>query len=253
MSEKKISVDESSVASSHDSPSQELRVSGEGSRITEFPEENRREGDEEIQKSQSDLRLDRDDGAQIIAGILEKAIGIPVAAGINSIIDNYLRKDVVPVPGAMLYCDLAAGYIEHSGIYVGGGEKCIVELTNDRGESRITMVTPKEFISGGIGRSIYVSCIDNDASGSDAIAETALNMVGRDLGRYNLLTNNCHMFTDYCLRCGQKPNKYHGQCMRKEDYLKHFRNREMTLTYLKNTAREILKANEWRIWHYKKS
>ena len=44
MSEKKISVDESSVASSHDSPSQELRVSGEGSRITEFPEENLEKG-----------------------------------------------------------------------------------------------------------------------------------------------------------------------------------------------------------------
>lgn len=253
MSEKKISIDESSKVSSYDSSSPEFHDTGDGSGITEFPAENHGKVSEELQKSRSDLKLNRDDGSQIIAGILEKVIAIPVAAGINSIIDNYLRKDVVPVPGSMLYCDLAAGYIEHSGIYVGGGEKCIVELTNDRGESRITLVTPKEFISGGIGRSIYVSCIDNDASGSEAIAETAMNMVGRDLGRYNLLTNNCHMFTDYCLRCGQKANEYHGQCMNKEDYLKHFRNREMTLTYLKNTAREILKANEWRIWHYKKS
>ena len=57
----------------------------------------------------------------------------PVTSLRDSFIDNVFRASVTPVYGSVLYVDLACGYAEHSGIYVGGGEKCIVELTNEGG------------------------------------------------------------------------------------------------------------------------
>ena len=59
-----------------------------------------------------------------------------------------------PEPGTILFRDLLTGYIEHSGIYVGGGERCIVELQRDAvtHHSMIRLVTPEEFIQNGSGK-----------------------------------------------------------------------------------------------------
>ena len=46
----------------------------------------------------------------------------------------------------VLYCDLACGFAEHSGIYIGNNQ--IVELN---GGGDIAIVSPKEFIDGGTG------------------------------------------------------------------------------------------------------
>ena len=122
----------------------------------------------------------------------------------NSVAGNSFREGAVPLPGSVLYCGLDIGYTEHSGIYVGGGEKCIVELSNRNGESIIKRVTPEEFTGGGLGNSIFVSCHGDASVGNAAAADAALQMVDRDLGRYNIAFNNCHMFTEYCIT-GEKP------------------------------------------------
>ena len=137
----------------------------------------------------------------------------------------------------VLYCDLAAGYAEHSGIYVGGGgTKCIVELSRQQGRCVINLVSPGEFISGGIGFSIYVSSRNGHAVGKKSVARAALELVGQDLGRYNIAINNCHMFTCLCL------------CKKDPDLLRSIANAEMTLSNLKDQARKVMKADEWRVW-----
>ncbi len=172
----------------------------------------------------------------------ERIISTPIRALGRSFIDNVIRDGAEPVPGSILYCDLAVGYIEHSGIYVGDGDKCIVELTNINGHSIIQRVTPREFTSAGTGFSIYVSCHNNRAVGKKNIARTALEMVGQDIGKYNIAFNNCHMFTDYCL-CRGNINCGHAD-------IKQIVNMEMTLTHLKKRAKDILNANEWRVWKH---
>ena len=169
----------------------------------------------------------------------------PVTNLAESFVDNVFRDKVKPVKGSVLYCDLLMGNIEHSGIYVGEGEDCIVELHNFKGTCIIQKVTPAQFMEGGTAISIYVSCHSHDPVGKKRIAKTALSMVGQNLGKYSLMSNNCHMFTDYCLRCGNKKN---ACCYDWTDYLKHYANMEMTLTYLKKTAEEILDADTWRVW-----
>ncbi|WP_406041279.1 hypothetical protein [Succinimonas sp.] len=177
-----------------------------------------------------------------IIKFLNPAFG-PVTVLTESFIDNVLRDPVTPVFGSVLYVDLAFGSAEHSGIYVGGGEKCIVELTNQGGQCVINLVSPDEFISGGTGFSIYVSSHHGYAVGKKRAAKRALSMVGCNLGTYNIALNNCHMFTNYCLRkkgCDDDSSGFSA-----------FLDMEMTLTSIKNRARKVMDADEWRVWHYK--
>ena len=137
--------------------------------------------------------------------VVSTAVNTPVHALLRSFRDNVLAEHVTPVPGSVLYCDLAAGYAEHSGIYVGGdGTKCIVELSRQQGRCVINLVSPGEFISGGIGFSIYVSSRNGHAVG--------------------------------CL------------CKKDPDLLRSIANAEMTLSNLKDQARKVMKADEWRVW-----
>ncbi|WP_406041281.1 hypothetical protein [Succinimonas sp.] len=161
----------------------------------------------------------------------------------ESVIDNLFRDKVAPVEGSVLYVDLACGYAEHSGIYVGGGEKCIVELTNQGGQCIINLVSPSEFINGGSGFSIYVSSHHGCAVGRKLAARTARSMVGRNLGRYSLVSNNCHMFTNYCLLQKDSDDYSRG--------ISAIPDMKMTLTSIKNRARKVMNADEWRVWHYK--
>ena len=170
-------------------------------------------------------------------------IPTPGSSLTESFIDNVLRDPVTPVFGSVLYVDLAFGSAEHSGIYVGGGEKCIVELTNQGGQCIINLVSPSEFISGGTGFSIYVSSHHGYAVGKKRAARRALSMVGCNLGTYNIALNNCHMFTNYCLRKKGCDDDSVG--------FSAFLDMEMTLTSIKNRARKVMDADEWRVWHYR--
>ena len=67
-----------------------------------------------------------------ITDIITTVVNTPGRALARSFIDNVIRDRVEPVIGSILYCDLALGYIEHSGIYVGGGNKCIVPLRSSQ-------------------------------------------------------------------------------------------------------------------------
>ena len=67
--------------------------------------------------------------------------------------------------------------------------------------------------------------------------------MGCNLGKYNIALNNCHMFTNYCL--GKK------DCYDAGSDLSPILSMDMTLTSIKNRARKVMDADEWRVWHYK--
>jgi hypothetical protein len=142
-------------------------------------------------------------------------------------LESLLAPTVKPVPGSVVFCDLALGYAEHSGIYVGDGE--IVHLN---GRGRIERVDADHFrrYPGGIGRApaIYVSSRKGRAVGSATVAERALQQVGRRRD-YNLLLDNCHQFSAGCLSGS-------------------FDNPINFLTFLKDEARQHLKAKDWQRW-----
>lgn len=147
----------------------------------------------------------------------------PITNTLESIADS-CRDQVHPVIGSVLYTDLIFGYAEHSGIYIGNDE--IVEL-NSKGN--IEIVSAVEFVSGGTGVHIYVSCQDTYPVGSEKAAELALDMAGNE-STYGFLTNNCHMFTAGCITG-------------------NFNNSNTFLWMLKDEAKNQLGANDWRIWN----
>ncbi len=146
----------------------------------------------------------------------------PIGSAIEGVIDSF-RDAVQPQRGSVLYTDLLFGTMEHSGIYIGDNK--IVEL-NSHGE--ISVVTPQEFISGGTGINIYVSCLHTEAVGSEPIAQRAEQMVGTKKD-YHLVVDNCHIFSSGCIT---------GD----------FDNNETFLWMLQQNAKEYLNANTWRIW-----
>lgn len=149
-------------------------------------------------------------------------MAMPVINTIESVIDS-CRDQVKPTIGSILYCDLAFGYMEHSGIYI--GENKIVHLNRD---GDIEVVSPKKFIDCGTAVSIYVSCRGTASVGSRKAAERAKKMLGsyRD---YNFIFDNCHQFISGCLS---------GD----------FENAHNFLWMLKNEASNRLGSNTWRIW-----
>lgn len=139
-------------------------------------------------------------------------------------IPDWAKSAVKPVEGSILYTDLVANYAQHSGVYIGDDQ--IVEL-NREGEIRI--VSPEEFIGGGTGIEIYVSCHGNQAVGSSKVAKRARKRVGQRRN-YNPLLDNCHQFVSACL------SKSHET----EDNF---------LWMLKSSAKKHLAADNWRIWN----
>ncbi len=130
----------------------------------------------------------------------------------ESFCKNVFEKRVRPVPGSVLRCDLAggikllggfAGSICHTGIYLGNDK--IAEVSPVNGRARVRIVDPDEFLSGDsdslnrIGAFIYVATDGDEALGSEEIAQRAKRSARRSRGEYRLLSNNCHMFTRYCI------------------------------------------------------
>ena len=154
----------------------------------------------------------------------------PVVSLAESFIDNCIRDMVQPVPGSVLYCDLGPvpGHtVEHTGIYIGNNQ--IVHLD---GSGLIEVVSPAEFLARLDGFntaiSIYVSSRNGEAVGCDSVAERAREMIGMTR-KYNVILDNCHQFTAGCLT---------GD----------FENANNFFWMVKDTAKEVLGANEWRVW-----
>lgn len=149
---------------------------------------------------------------------------------IESFIDNVCRDTVSnPAIGSVLYCDIVFGLASHSGIYI--GENTIIHLD---GDGTVTTATPNEFLDRleGINTamSIYVSCSDTVAVGSDAVALRSIEAIGNKRD-YNLLFDNCHQFTAGCLS---------GDF---EDNAANF------LWMLKMEADTYINADSWRVWN----
>lgn len=156
-------------------------------------------------------------------------IGRSLLSGVaTSLIDNFLLDKVEPKPGCVVYCDLALGYAEHSGIYVGDGE--IVHLS---GDGEIEQVGAREFLARLDGFnpaiSIYVSCDENAfPQGGRRIAQRALAQVGR-WRDYNVIMDNCHQFSSGCVT---------GD----------FENSDNFLRLLKHRCQKHMDASQWRVW-----
>ena len=159
-----------------------------------------------------------------------------------------------PEPGTILFRDLLTGYIEHSGIYVGGGERCIVELQRDAvtHHSMIRLVTPEEFIQNGRGKRevIFASARDGVPVGNPEVARIAREQLDRDLGDYRLIKNNCHMFVFGCLKAAESHEEFSVAKMQ-EIGLRHWVERQMSLTNLIKAAESILGADSWLKWEWR--
>ncbi len=146
---------------------------------------------------------------------------------IESFVDNVFRDKVYPLMGSILYIDMAFGFADHSGVYVGNGQ--VVELS---GEGVVQKVSVAEFMDTpapvNTAMSVYVSSHNGVGVGSSAVAQRALDMVGswRD---YNLILDNCHQFCSGCITG-------------------NFENSDNFLWMLKDTARRCMRADEWRVW-----
>ena len=103
-----------------------------------------------------------------------------------------LRDCVDLEPGSIVYCNLF-GALEHSGIYVGGGQ--IVELTG-KGEIRMTNISG--FTEGTGSSGVYVACHNGKVLSCNSIKNRAMRQEG-DETDYHVLFNNCHKFTSSCL------------------------------------------------------
>lgn len=152
--------------------------------------------------------------------------GFVLSGVTDHIIDNYVRANVEPVLGSVVYCDLACT-VEHSGIYVGDGR-----IAHLNGDGAVELVTREEFMArlGGLNPalSIYVSCAGANAVGDDLVAHRALVMAGTRR-EYNVILDNCHQFTSGCLTGS-------------------FENPDNFWWCLKMTAENELGADTWRVW-----
>lgn len=149
-----------------------------------------------------------------------------------SFIDNVFRNAVIPKIGSVVICDLAFGF-EHSGIYV--GDKLIIHKD---GSGILIDVDPDEFINRLDGKnnaiSIYVACHDNEAitiEGACTRAKEALN--SGDFIGYDLLNNNCHHFTRYCLTGDTDQWGF-----------------DFTFSSLESLLVNKFGMNNWRVWKY---
>lgn len=151
----------------------------------------------------------------------------PVENLLESVIDNVIRDKVKPVIGSVVYCDLAAGQAEHSGVYIGNNR--IVHLN---GDGVIESVTPDKFMNrlDGLNTaiSIYVSCHKGEAVGNVEVAERAKGQIGHRR-EYSLIFDNCHQLTSGCLS-----GNFDNSC--------NF------FTFLKDEVRDIIGGDEWCVW-----
>ncbi|MGR5151294.1 lecithin retinol acyltransferase family protein [Photobacterium swingsii] len=142
----------------------------------------------------------------------------------QSLYDNLFNKTPYPIRGSVVYCDLAFGHAEHSGIYIGDDQ-----IVHRNKYGLIEIVSSRGFLAGTTAITIYVSCDCNGrAVGDEDIAILAESMVG-SFHDYSLLSRNCHQFCSYCLNG-------------------NWSNSNVLLTQLKSEAKLFLRASQWRAW-----
>ena len=142
----------------------------------------------------------------------------------KSLIQNLFWKTNSPIRGSIVYCDLAFGYAEHSGVYVGNGR-----IIHRNGKGLIEAVSVNQFLADTTAISIYISCnAQGSAVGSESCAQTAEGMLGVQTD-YSLLNENCHQFCSYCLDGDIFSSTF-------------------TLTQLKRDAHAYIQASQWRVW-----
>lgn len=141
---------------------------------------------------------------------LDTSVCTPITSFVDSFVKNVVMDKVKPTIGSVLKVDLAGGFANHTGIYIGNGE--IVELYENNGIGEIRIVRPNRFLHGEpdslvrTGSFIYCACEDNVALGATEIAERAKNAVG-EKHIYELVGKNCHAFVSYCITGGKINNK----------------------------------------------
>ena len=142
----------------------------------------------------------------------------------KSLIQNLFWKTNSPIRGSIVYCDLAFGTAEHSGVYVGNGR-----IIHRNGNGLIEDVSVNQFLADTTAISIYISCnAQGGAVGSESCAQIAEGMLGVQTD-YSLLNENCHQFCSYCLDGDMFSSTF-------------------TLTQLKRDARAHIQASQWRVW-----
>ncbi len=156
------------------------------------------------------------------------AIGSFVLGSVSkSLIQNLFWKTNHPVRGSIVYCDLAFGYAEHSGVYVGDDR-----IIHRNGKGLIEAVSIRQFLADTTALSIYVSCNSQGrAVGNESTAQIAGAMLGVKTD-YSLLNENCQQFCSHCLSGDIFSNTF-------------------TLTQLKRDAHAHIKASQWRVWDLK--
>ncbi len=100
-------------------------------------------------------------------------------------------------PGTPVYCNLAGGLAEHSGICIG---RKIVHLD---GSGNIICTSPKTFIERKNGSNFainiyYAARKKNSSLGKAVVAQRAQAKIGRHQN-YSVWTDNCHGFTLGCI------------------------------------------------------
>ena len=144
---------------------------------------------------------------------------IPIFGTLFDSIQAEFKVKVRPVPGCVLKCDIAGGAsfllgsICHTGIYL--GDDRIAEITNVNGKAKIHIVDPYDFLNGEgtnflrTGINIYVATDgEGNALGKQEIADRAIRRqkARRSCGEYDLVDNNCHKFTVWCVY-GEEPDE----------------------------------------------
>ncbi|MGI5869680.1 MAG: hypothetical protein ACOX9C_09600 [Kiritimatiellia bacterium] len=121
---------------------------------------------------------------------------------IERFVGAIVNASVEPHPGAPLLVNLAVA-IEHSGVYLGDGE--VAELHGSGGLRRVSLDTFRDGEDeAGVrtGAFVYAACDRRTGRvlGSEGAARMARAIVEK-VGRldYNILFNNCHLFTATCL------------------------------------------------------
>ena len=128
---------------------------------------------------------------------IQDASGSKVTDWTVKTVDAFFVHSQKPKVGSILYWNLALAF-EHTGIYVGWNK--VVHLN---GDGIIEKVSYAEFIGrlDGMNPTIAICCPvdrDNNPIGDKEVAKRARSLVGK-YRDYNLITDNCHKFTYYCL------------------------------------------------------
>lgn len=148
----------------------------------------------------------------------------PLLSLAESFSDNVIRDTVdEPARGGIVWCELAGGYVTHSGIYTGNNR--IVHLS---GDGEVLCSDRKGFMArlNGLNpaMSVYTDCQGRLPVGNIAAAGRALRALG-SRRQYHLLKENCHRFTAECLT-GRPDNA----------------------VVLHRQLKRLQRGNIWRVW-----